>query len=95
MELKQEIYVFNRKKRDVREDDDTFVQRIRHAIEDHTGRTSGIKVFEHSDEQTLDQQEREILAKLRAAHEQWQANNPEPTAKPKDDAFKSVKVRIK
>lgn len=87
--------MFNRRKPEVREDDDTFYQRIRSTIEDHTGRTSGIKVFEHNDEATLDDKEREILAKLRAAHEEWQANNPEPTAKPKDDAFKSVKVRIK
>ena len=87
--------MFNRKKHEVREDDDTFYQRIRSTIEDHTGKTSGIKVFEHNDEQTLDEQEREILAKLQAAHEEWQTNNPESTAKPKEDAFKSVKIRVK
>jgi hypothetical protein len=86
--------VFNRTKPEVREDDDSFYKRIRSEIEDHTGRTSGIKVFEHGDETTLDEQEREILAKLQAAHEEWHTNNPDSTETTGDDAYKSVKVRI-
>lgn len=84
--------MFNRKKPEVREEDDTFYQRIRSTIEEHSGRTSGIRVFEHNDETTLDEKERQILAKLRAAHEQWQANNPEPTEIPEEDPYKGIIV---
>jgi hypothetical protein len=86
--------VFRSKKKDIVEDDNSFIHRIRHTIEDHSATTTGIKVFEHGDETTLDDHERQILAKLRAAHEEWHANNPEPTENSQDDAYKSVKVRI-
>ena len=67
-----------------KEDEDTFVKRIRRVITDHTNQTSGIRVFEHEDESNLDDYEQEILKNLRNAHEEWTKNNPRSRATDKD-----------
>lgn len=86
--------MFNRDKPEVQEDEITFARRIRSTIEDRrNATTNGIQVFEHNDELTLDEQEREVLEKLRAAHEKWHTNS-ETSKSEHDDAYKSVKVRI-
>ena len=67
-----------------KEDEDTFVKRIRRVITDHTNQTSGIRVFEHEDESNLDDYEQEILENLRIAHEDWQEKNPRRMATDRD-----------
>jgi hypothetical protein len=58
-----------------KEDDDTFIHRIRDEIEEKSAATSGIRVFEHNDDSTLDDYERKILETLRKAHESWIAKH--------------------
>ena len=67
-----------------KEDEDTFVKRIRRVITDHTNQTSGIRVFEHEDESNLDDYEQKVLENLRNAHEEWTKNNPKSTATDRD-----------
>lgn len=84
--------LLNRKPKE--DDHDTFAKRIRQAIEEKTGETSGIKVFEHSDESALDDYEKQVLNNLRKAHEEWQAKNPKGESEKTDDAYKSVRARL-
>ena len=76
---------------------ETFVKEVRSKIEknmeDATCETStGICVFEHNDESALDDEEKAVLEKLKAAHEAWQAaNNPTET----EDAYASVRVKVR
>lgn len=77
-----------------REDDDSFVRRIRQEITDKTCQTSGICVFEHKDENDLDDSERKILENLRVAHEKWVAEHGTKEEKQDSNAYKSVKMRI-
>ena len=81
-------------KSDKHEDDDTFVRRIRSEIEEKSGDTSGIRVFEHADESALDDKERQILANLREAHEKWKSEHEEPTEDSYEDAYSSVRVKV-
>ena len=64
----------------------------------NTCQTSGIYVFEHTDDNNLDVKEQKILENLRKAHEEWMENNSESKKVTKKvttfDPFPSVKVRI-
>jgi hypothetical protein len=54
---------------------ESFVKRIRRAATEKTCTTSGICVFEHHDESSLEDDEKGILETLRQAHERWQMQN--------------------
>ena len=69
---------FNANENPKKEDEDTFIKRIRQEITLNTCATSGICVFEHEDESKLDDNEQKILETLRKAHEEWTEKNPEP-----------------
>ena len=69
--------MFSLSKDQKREDDDSFLKRIRAEIEEKSCATSGIKVFEHADDRTLDDKEKTILENLRQAHEKWKAKHAE------------------
>ena len=56
-----------------------FARDLRAKIENNLVKpsgTSGIHVFEHDNEDALDEKEKEILKHFRKAHEEWTAENP-------------------
>lgn len=77
-----------------KEDEDTFIKRIRREIETNTCQTSGFCVFEHDDESDLDDYEQKVLENLRKGHEQWMKNNPKSKKVTGTDVYNSVKVRV-
>ena len=84
MELFAVFDWFNTHENTKREDEDTFVKRIRQEITSNTCATSGICVFEHEDESNLDDYEQKILTTLRKAHEEWMKKNPQRKATDRD-----------
>lgn len=89
------------------EDEKTFRKRIRQDMikKETCQTTTGICVFEHDDDNDLDEQEQKILDNLRTAHEDWMEKNPKQERTDRDrhgininkgiaDPFNSVKVRV-
>lgn len=77
-----------------KEDEDTFIKRIRQEIETNTCQTSGICVFEHEDDSNLDDYEQKVLDNLRKAHESWTEKNPKLKKVTGKDVYHSVKIRV-